>query len=103
MAEPTTLLLHEDAHFENQVVYITGHAFKRCSFERCTFVFQGAPYVFSECSFGGVVWHFDLVIHDEIQLNVTLETLNVVRGALPKVGGPPSSPQDNGAGEAVAE
>ena len=36
---------HEDEEFVSQTIYLSGHAFIRCRFDRCTFVVTNMPFV----------------------------------------------------------
>ena len=45
------LVKHEKTTFEDQTVYLTGHAFIDCRFLRCTVVNAGTPYHVEGCTF----------------------------------------------------
>lgn len=64
---PRTLLIdHRDIVFEDDIVYMTGHAFYNCVFKRCTLVFKGFPGpMLVGCSFGGCAIHIDCVLHEK--------------------------------------
>lgn len=77
--------MHEDATYEDAVVYVSGHAYKRCAFERCTFVVKGnIPCHFESCSFGGIVWHIDVLVHDKQEAANLIQLLEVVSGSIPQ-------------------
>jgi len=71
-----SLLLHEDAAFDDQVIYATGHAYVRCAFNRCTFIFRGAPFHISNCKIIGCVWHIDVLLHDKPSANALIKLVN---------------------------
>jgi hypothetical protein len=47
---PVLLTKHEDRVFEDQFVPMTGHAYFRCRFVRCTFVWDGGPFAAHGCN-----------------------------------------------------
>ncbi len=59
------LLSHNEAIFEDQTVYLTGHAYIGCTFRRCTLVMRSAgDVILNSCHFEACVWHLDLLISD---------------------------------------
>lgn len=62
------LLLHDDLVIDDQVVYVTGHSYRRCKFNRCTFFIRDLTANFENCTFAGCAWHIDMIIHDPQQL-----------------------------------
>jgi hypothetical protein len=64
------LLRHSNLTFRDQTVYLTGHAYERCHFTRCTFVVQGTGNTaLIECDFVACVWHLDIILHEKEQLD----------------------------------
>jgi len=86
MAEAkTALLLHKDVVFQDQVLYTTGHAYHGCTFRRCTLFYRGGPGVFDTCTFQGVIWHLDVLIHDSNQWDEFMANVaSAVTKSLPK-------------------
>ena len=46
-------VLVENRVFEGERLVIDNHQYHRCSFQRCTLVYAGGPFGFSECDFDG--------------------------------------------------
>lgn len=44
-------VLMQNRVFEGERVVIDNHQYHRCSFRRCTLVYAGGPFGFSECEF----------------------------------------------------
>jgi hypothetical protein len=72
------LLFHDDLVIDDQVVYVTGHAYRRCKFNRCTFYIRDLAAVFENCDFAGCAWHIDMVVHDPQQLRALQQLLQVI-------------------------
>ena len=85
----TLLLAHEDLVIDDQVVYVTGHAYRRCKFNRCTFFIRDLHAIFEHCTFAGCVWHLDMIIHDPQQVPALQQLLQIVAQSL--AGGTPLS------------
>ena len=81
------LLRHSDVSFSDQVVYLTGHAYERCSFVRCTLVVQGTGNTaLVECSFVACAWHLDVILHETGQLeDFEANLLPMIRASVPTV------------------
>jgi hypothetical protein len=82
------LLLHEDLVIDDQVVYVTGHAYRKCKFNRCTFLLRDLIGVFDHCDFNACVWHLDVLIHDPNQLPALEQVVGIVRSSLTAGPGP---------------
>ena len=89
----TTLMFHKDTVFEDQVVYLSGHAYSKCTFRRCTLVVRDQPSVhLDSCSFDGCNWHLDLLVHDSVSWQDLVNNLfPMIAKSLPKVAGPDSA------------
>jgi len=48
--------------FQNQTIYISGHAFVRCRFVACTLVLREAVYHMEGCTFERCNWHIDRML-----------------------------------------
>lgn len=59
---PTLLTKHEDQVFQDQAVFLTGHAYIRCTFIRCTVVFNGLPILLDSSSFESCNWRLDCMV-----------------------------------------
>ena len=79
------LLRHSDVSFSDQVVYLTGHAYERCAFVRCTMVVQGTGNTaLVECSFIACAWHLDVILHETGQLeDFEANLLPMIRASVP--------------------
>jgi hypothetical protein len=79
------LLRHSDLSFSDQVVYLTGHAYERCTFVRCTMVVQGTGNTaLVECSFIACAWHLDVILHETGQLeDFEANLLPMIRASVP--------------------
>jgi len=79
------LLRHCDVSFSDQVVYLTGHAYERCTFVRCTMVVQGTGNTaLVECSFIACAWHLDVILHETGQLeDFETNLLPMIRASVP--------------------
>ena len=80
----TVLVLHEGQIYEDKVVYLVGHAYRKCSFKRCTFVVREAPFVLEHCDIGGCAWHIDMVVHDENSLEHLKHMCSSIGDSLPR-------------------
>jgi hypothetical protein len=76
------VLLHDDLVIEDQVVYVTGHAYRKCKFNRCTFYLRDLSGVFDHCDFNSCVWHLDLLLHDRDQVPALEQVVGIVRFSL---------------------
>lgn len=87
------LLRHANMNFRDQVVYLTGHAYERCQFTRCTFVVQGTgETALIDCTFVGCVWHLDVMFHDQTQLEELERTfIPMMRASVPMVAPEPAT------------
>lgn len=83
------LMHHKGITFRDQVVYLTGHAYEDCVFERCTLVHRGAPTgVMIRCTMAGCVWHLDLLISDSDDWDGFMSTTAAaITKSLPRVRG----------------
>lgn len=79
------LMLHDDLVIDDQVVYVTGHAYRNCKFNRCTFYVRDLMAVFDHCTFAGCVWHVDMIIHDPEQVPAISQLLKVIGSSLRNV------------------
>jgi hypothetical protein len=79
------LLRHSGLSFSDQVVYLTGHAYERCTFVRCTMVIQGlGNTALVECSFIACAWHLDVILHETGQLeDFEANLLPMIRASVP--------------------
>src|SRR5881275_1889385 len=86
------LLRHANLRFRDQVIYLTGHAYERCQFTRCTFVVQGTgTTALVQCEFEACVWHLDVMLYEGEQLADFERTLlPMIRASLPQ---PPTADQ----------
>ena len=60
----STLLLHKNTVFEDQVIFLADNAYIECTFKRCTFMFRETPSILDRCTFDSCVWHLDLLVSD---------------------------------------
>lgn len=88
----TVLLKHEGIEFKDAVIYMSGHAYIGCTFERCTMVYRyPAAGLMTECQFNGCNWEINASVHDRKQAEAVIESLNSwVYPSLPRLGNPES-------------
>lgn len=84
----STLILHEDVGFRGQTIYVTGHAYRRCTFEGCTLVMSGPTTgLFEGCGFSGCAWHLNIVVHDSEHWDAFMaDTAPLITKSLPRSG-----------------
>lgn len=75
------VLTHEDTVFEDQVVYLGGHAYFDCTFRRCTMVLCGFDGVMTGCEIIACVWHLDFSVSDHTQWDSFMEKIAPAIGA----------------------
>jgi hypothetical protein len=82
---------HQDEEFVSQTVYLSGHAFIRCKFERCTFIVTNTPFVLSQNRITGCNWRIecDILWGDPSSRSNLRRLLDVIDGALDELGIPP--------------
>ena len=88
------LMLHDDLVIDDQVVYVTGHAYRNCKFNRCTFYIRDLNAVFDHCTFAGCVWHLDMIVHDMQQVPALAQLLQVIGSSLKSVSPLPDEGDD---------
>ncbi len=83
------LLSHHEAIFEDQTVYLTGHAYIGCTFRRCTLVLKSTgDVILNSCHFEACVWHLDLVISDHrVWDEFAQRVAPLIHKALPRISG----------------
>ena len=59
-----TLVRHDNVTFSDQTVYMAGHAFSHCTFDRCTMVVRESTGVLENCAFNNCVWHLDVLVSE---------------------------------------
>ena len=71
------LTRHENKTFSDAMIYLAGHAYINCRFERCTLFLRNTSALLDRCTFENCNWHFDYdVLWSEPQ------TLANLRGVL---------------------
>ena len=88
------LLLHKEQEYCDRVVYLSGHAYKKCTFTRCTLVVRAEPFRMEHCTIESCVWHIDSVMHDRDGV----ERLRAMLCQIEK-----SVPQSRGVGEGTSQ
>lgn len=53
------LTRHDEEKFVSETVFVSGHAFFNCSFERCTLVVTNTPVVFENNKFDTCNWRVE--------------------------------------------
>jgi hypothetical protein len=78
------LIKRTDIVFEDETIYLTGHAYIRCTFRRCTFVIRGLPFALIGCSFQRPCqWEFNFVLlMREDWANYCEQVFPIVEGSL---------------------
>ncbi|MFN0133676.1 MAG: hypothetical protein ACKVW3_14255 [Phycisphaerales bacterium] len=82
---------HEDEEFVSQTVYLSGHAYRRCHFDRCTFVVTNMPFVMTENRIVACNWRIecDVLWGDPNTRSNLRRLLDAIDGAMDELGMPP--------------
>ncbi len=85
---------HEDETFTSQTVFLSGHAYIRCRFERCTLVVTNVPFVLAENRIAGCNWRieYDVLWGDPQTRSNLRRLLDAIDGAMDELGTPPRPP-----------
>jgi hypothetical protein len=88
---PPQLTRHEDEEFVSQTIYLSGHAYLRCRFDRCTFVVTNVPFVLAGNHIIGCNWRieYDILWGDPTTRSNLRRLLDAIDGALDEIGIPP--------------
>ena len=78
-----TLMVHRDVIYEDDTVYMSGHAYFNCTFRRCTMVMTDMVGEAQSCNFDGCVFHINMIINDVSKLETMFQMLEFMREALP--------------------
>src|SRR5258707_1065324 len=76
------LLQHRNVVFEDDTVYLSGHAYFNCTFIRCTLILRDSESHMEECVFNSCVWHIDWVLHDVEQFRMFQAILQFIESSL---------------------
>jgi hypothetical protein len=76
------LILHQDTVFEDDNIYLVGHAYYKCQFVRCRIVLRNGSSALQECGFVSCTWSIDLDLYDVRSLQILLAILPVIQGSL---------------------
>lgn len=81
---------HEDETFVSQTLFLSGHAYHRCRFERCTMVVTNLPFVLSQNEVIGCNWHieYDILAGDPNSRSNLRRLLDAIDGAADEIGLP---------------
>lgn len=90
------LVFHHGATFKETTVYLTGHAYRNCRFERCTLVFSGWPSVLSGCSLANCALLLDVMIYDAESLKDLRYILDLTEGMFLEKGTNPTELPSSG-------
>lgn len=90
-----TLTKIEDIAFVAQTVTMSGNAFRRCSFSRCTLIVRDLPFILEGCRFENCNWRIECdILWGEPNIRSRLrQILDLIDGAADAVG-----PQGNAPG-----
>lgn len=80
------LVLHQDTTFSEATIYLSGHAYRNCRFERCAFVLTDAHCSLQGCVLICCTVHLNLVLFDQESLKELQHLLTTLGGALMKEG-----------------
>jgi hypothetical protein len=88
---PAQLTRHEDEEFVSQTIYLSGHAFIRCRFDRCTFVVTNMPFVLMHNQLAACNWHieYDILWNDPNTRSNLRRLIDAIDGAMDEIGIPP--------------
>ena len=87
---PAHLTPLADEEFVSQSIYLSGHAYLRCKFERCTFVVTNVPFVLAENRIAGCNWRieYDVLCGDPNTRSNLRRLLDAIDGAMDELGTP---------------
>ncbi len=79
----TMLTKHEDMSFEDQFIYLRGHAYINCKFRRCTLFFMGPPSLLRGCVFKSCNWRieYDVLWGDPDTRSALRQLIDLIDGA----------------------
>jgi hypothetical protein len=82
------LTRHEDETFTSQAVYLSGHAYIRCRFERCTLIVTNMPFVLQQNQIVGCNWRveYDILWGDPQSRSNLRRLLDAIDGAADEIG-----------------
>lgn len=80
------LLLHTNAVFEDETLYLSGNAYTGCTFRRCMFIVGDIPFSMSGCGFDTCVWRLEMTVHDLHSLAKVDDLIPIMRPTLPRMG-----------------
>jgi hypothetical protein len=88
---PHQLTRHEDEVFVSQTIYLSGHAYIRCRFDRCTFVVTNMPFILAHNQLAGCNWHieYDILWNDPNTRSNLRRLIDAIDGAMDEIGIPP--------------
>ena len=99
-----TLVRHDNVTFSDQTVYMAGHAFSQCTFDRCTMVVRESTGVLENCAFNNCVWHLDVLVSERDRFRQLVDHIGpLVLNSLPDAAAAPSvvAPRAANPGEAT--
>jgi len=87
---PANLTPHVDEEFISETVFLSGHAYIRCKFERCTLIVTNVPFVLSQNRIAGCNWRieYDVMWGDPNSRSNLRRLLDAIDGALDELGMP---------------
>lgn len=77
------LTKHENLNFSDEVLYLSGHAYLGCTFERCTLFVTNTPFYIEGCTFSSCNWRLevDLLWGDEDTRTTIRQILSLMEDA----------------------
>ncbi len=86
----TPLTPHEDETFVSQVVFLSGHSYRRCRFERCTMMVTNLPFILTQNEVVGCNWHieYDILAGDPNSRSNLRRLIDAIDGAADEIGLP---------------
>lgn len=86
-----TLVRHDNITFNDQTVYMAGHAFANCTFDRCTMVVRESTGVLENCAFNNCVWHLDVLVSERERFRQLVDHIGpLLLNSLPAAADAPS-------------
>jgi hypothetical protein len=88
---PPQLTRHEEEEFTSATIHLSGHAFIRCRFDRCTFVVTNVPFVLAANHIISCNWRieYDILWGDPNTRSNLRRLLDAIDGAMDEIGIPP--------------
>ncbi len=82
------LIVHDGEKFVSQTVFLTGHYYRSCEFDRCTLVLTSPAYRLEGCSLNACNFRieYDVLASDPQTRSALRQILDLIDGAMDATG-----------------